>query len=123
MISIEKGKAERSITKILWIIQGLFKRCDYTKLRRSTVDTTKIKPFSTYVCTERFFDSPQFVYNKIFLKKLLQKLVAHIFTLLLLPLRGETLNFRKNSKFENTDFIVFIQFSKTHSASNNRPIW
>ena len=85
MISIEKGKAERSITKILWIIQGLFKRCDYTKLRRSTVDTTKIKPFSTYVCTEWFFDSPQFVYNKIFLKKLLQKLVAHIFTILLAP--------------------------------------
>ena len=34
-----------------------------------TVDTTRIKPFSTYVCTEKLFDSPQFVYNNIFLKK------------------------------------------------------
>ena len=33
-----------------------------------TVDTTRINPFSTYVCTERIFDSPQFVRNKIFLK-------------------------------------------------------
>ena len=98
MISIEKGKAERSITKILWIIQGLFKRCDYTKLRRSTVDTTKIKPFSTYVCTERFLDSPQFVYNKIFLKKLLQKLVAHIFTVLLAPFASKKVNYLRQSE-------------------------
>ena len=31
---------------------------------------TRINPFSTYVCTECIFDIPQFVRNKIFLKKL-----------------------------------------------------
>ena len=30
-----------------------------------------------YTCTERIFDSELFMYNKTFLKKLLQKLVAH----------------------------------------------
>ena len=41
-----------------------------------TVDTTRIKPFSIHLCTERLFDSLQFVYNKkifraadIFLRK------------------------------------------------------
>ena len=34
-----------------------------------TVDTKRIKPFSTYLYTELFFDSPQFVYNKSFLKQ------------------------------------------------------
>ena len=38
-----------------------------------------------YVCTERIFDSRPFMYNKVFLEKLLLKLVAHIFTLLLAP--------------------------------------
>ena len=38
-----------------------------------------------YVCTEGIFDSRPFMYNKIFLKKLLKKLVAHIFWHLLHP--------------------------------------
>ena len=90
-----------------------------------------------YVCTERFFDCRPFMYNKIFLKKLLLKLVAHIFTLLLAPFAlklvyylrsNEILNFRKNSKsssfsFEDSDFTVFKHFSKTQCASKNWPIW
>ena len=92
---------------------------------------------SPYVCTERIFDSRPFTYNKILLKKLLKKLTAHILTLLLAPFasklanysrRSETFNFRKNSKsttfsFENSDFAVFIHFSKTHCTSTNWPIW
>ena len=39
------------------------------KNAKVTVDTTRIKPFSTYVCTGRIFDSPQYMFNKIFLKK------------------------------------------------------
>ena len=88
---------------------------------------------SPYVCTERIFDSRPFMYNKIFLLKILQELVAHIFTLLLPPFafklvnhsrRSETLNFRKKSKstsfsFENIDFTVFIHFSKTPCALNS----
>ena len=89
-----------------------------------------------YVCTERIFDSRSFMYNNIFLKKLLEKLVAIIYTLLLAHFvfklvnyskLSEILNFRKNSKstsfsFENSDFTVFIHFSKNH-FSNNWPIW
>ena len=81
-----------------------------------------------YVCTELMFESRPFMYNKTFLKKILQKLAAHIFTLLMAPFTSklvnysrdsETLNFRKNSKstsfsFENSSFTVFIHFSKTH---------
>ena len=37
----------------------------------------------TYICTERIFACPQFVYVKIFFKKLSYKLVIYIFTLLL----------------------------------------
>ena len=35
----------------------------------------------TYVCSDRIFDSPPFMHNKVFLEKLLWKFVAHIFTL------------------------------------------
>ena len=86
-----------------------------------------------YVCTELIFDSRLFMYNKIFLKKFLLKLVAPIFTLLLAPLAlklvnysrpSEFLKLRKNSKLtsfssDNTDFTVFKYFSKTHCASKN----
>ena len=34
-----------------------------------TVDTTIIKPFGTYVCTERIFDSPPFMCNNFFFEK------------------------------------------------------
>ena len=40
---------------------------------------TKNKTLLTYVCTDRILDSPQFVYNKMFLKILLWKLVDNIF--------------------------------------------
>ena len=43
----------------LWIHYCEFYcRCKYAS--PCTVDTTRIKPFSTYVCTERIFDSPPF---------------------------------------------------------------
>ena len=45
-----------------------------------------------YVCTEWIFDSRPFMYNKIFLKKLLQKLVAHIFGLLLALFASKLVN-------------------------------
>ena len=89
-----------------------------------------------YVCTERIFDSRSFVYKNVFLKKLLCKLVAHVYMLLLAPFESKLVNqsrrsetfFRKNSKstsfsFENSDFTVLIYFSKTHCTSNNWPIW
>ena len=86
----------------------------------------------TYVCIELIFDSSMFMGNKIFLEKLLQKCVVHIFTLLLALFtsklvnysrHSETLNLWKNSKsttfyFENSHFIIL-----THSASNNWQIW
>ena len=76
----------------------------------SSVETTRIKPFSSYICTERIFDRPPFMYNKVFLSKLIQNLVANIFTLLLVPFasklvnyskRSESLNIQKNSKWPN----------------------
>ena len=46
----------------------------------NTVDTTRIKPFITYVCTERIFDSPTFMYNKILLKKtLVENVTSHLY--------------------------------------------
>ena len=98
---------------------------------------TWIYYLTPYVCTERIFDSRPFMYNKMFLKKTPQKLVANIFTLLLAPFaskmvnyskHSETLNFRKNLKlttfsFENSDLTVFKHFSKSHCASNNWPMW
>ena len=35
-----------------------------------TDDTKRIKPLSKYVCTERFFNSPLFMCNKMILKKI-----------------------------------------------------
>ena len=69
----------------------------------------------------------------IFFNKLLQKLIAHILTLLLATFasklinysrHSEILNFRKNSKstsfsFENSDLIVFKHVSNTHCDSKN----
>ena len=90
-----------------------------------------------YLTPYWIFDSRTFMNNKIFLKKLLHKMVAHIFKLLLAAFaskfvnysrHSETLNFRKNSKstsfsFENSNFTVFKHFSKTHCASKNWPFW
>ena len=59
-----------------------------------------------HVCNERFFDSPLFMYNTMFLRKLLLKFVAHFCTLLLAPFASklvnqsrysDPLNIRKNS--------------------------
>ena len=47
---------------------------------------------TTYVCTERIFDSWLFMYHKTFLKKILRKLVAHIFTLLLAHFASKLVN-------------------------------
>ena len=41
---------------------------DCVKIMAVTVDTTRINSFSTYECTERNFDSPQFECTKTFLK-------------------------------------------------------
>ena len=74
---------------------------------------------TSYVYTERIFDSPPFLYNKMFLKELLHKLLAHIFTLLLTPFasklvnqsrHSESLNIQKNSKLT------------TRCATNDSPI-
>ena len=61
----------------------------------------------TYVCTERI-DSRLFMYNKLFLKKILLKLVVHIFTLHLSPLRpnwsitrGTQWVFKDSEEFRN----------------------
>ena len=111
--------------------------CETNNFSIHTVNTTRITPFSAYVCTELIFDSQLFLCIKIFLKIVLRKLAVHIFTFLLAPFtsklvnysrHSETLNFRKNSKsttfsFENSDLSIFQLFSKTHCASNNWPIW
>ena len=52
----------------------------------------------TNACTERIFNSRPFVYKKIFLKKLLQKLLAHIFTLLLAPFASKLINHLRHSE-------------------------
>ena len=76
------------------------------KLRKLT---KKDLPYSI-----RIFDSRLFTYNKIFKKKLLLKLIAHIFTLLLAPFAYklvnksqhiESLNIRKNSEIDH----IFLQ--------------
>ena len=96
----------------------------------TTLPTKIIHP-RYYICTERFFASPQFVFNKLFLNKLLKKLVAYIFALLFGPFasklvnysrRSESLNIRKKSKsatfsFENK------HSSKAHCDWNYWPIW
>ena len=48
--------------------------------------------FTPYVCTDRIFDSRPFMNNKIFLKKLLWKFVAHIFMLLLAHFESKLVN-------------------------------
>ena len=53
---------------------------------------------TTYVCPERIFDSRPFMYNKILLKRLLQKLVAHIFTLLLAPFASKLVNYSRHGE-------------------------
>ena len=75
-------------------------------LSEYTVDTTRIKPFSTHVCTERiFFDSQTFMCNKIFLKKLLQECIAQIFTLLLAHFTSKLVNYWRHSETLNFGMI------------------
>ena len=52
-------------------------------------------PYS--ISTERIFDRP-FIYNKTFLNKLLQMLVAHIYTLLLAPFAFKLVNYLRHSE-------------------------
>ena len=54
-----------------------------------------------YVCSERIFDSRPFMYSKIFLKKIVSKIVAHIFTLLLAPFASKLVNFLRHSESLN----------------------
>ena len=51
---------------------------DSIKINRPGYNIHKVR-------TERIFDSPPFIYNKIFLKELSYKFVDHIFKLLLAP--------------------------------------
>ena len=102
-----------------------------------TVDTTRIKPFSKYVCNEQIFDSSPFIKKNIFLKVVLLKLVAHSFTLLLAPFVSELVNYSRQSEswkmLENGKMAVFEgkcrRFRKSseclesHYAWNNWPIW
>ena len=54
-----------------------------------TVDTTRINPFRKYVCTDRIFNTPQFVCNKIFF----WKCIAYIFTILLTSFAFKLVNY------------------------------
>ena len=94
----------------------------------------------TYVCTERIFACPQFVYIKIFLKKLSYKLVIYIFTLLLTIFasksakykrRSESLNIRKNPEIGDISNILekllhseYVERSKSSSYDAfGTPLW
>ena len=93
---------------------------------RSIVLWTSVRTY--YLCTEQIFASPQFVYKKIFLNKLLWNLVAYIFPLLLAPFaskfvnysrRSESLNIRKKSKSvtfssKNNDLSMFKYSLRAH---------
>ena len=68
------------------------------------------------------------MYNKIFLKKLLQKIVVHIFTLLLAPFASKLVNFSRQSEslnnrknFEIDDIFFrweqFVDFQKDFKES------
>ena len=83
-------------TKLLKTAQN--QRKVYSKFYIATL-LTKIKKFQgiTYVCTERIFTSPQFVYNKIFLNKPFKKLVAYIFKLLFAPFASKVANYSSYS--------------------------
>ena len=58
--------------------------------------------FHTYIPTEQIFDSRSFMYNKIFLKKPLKKLVANTFTLLLVSFASKLVNFWRPSEYEKS---------------------
>ena len=66
-----------------------------------------------YLCTERIFDNQPFMYIKVFLKKLLWKLVALIFTLLLASFASKLAKIWRHSAvglwkfFENGKIAVF----------------
>ena len=50
------------------------------------------------LCDEIIFDSPPFIYHIIFLKKLLKKFAAHIFTLLVGPFASKLVNYSRHSE-------------------------
>ena len=83
-----------------------------------------------YVCTEQLFDSWLFMYDKTILKKLINNLIAHIFTLLLAPFvfkldnysrHSESLNIAKSTTvyFKTSDLSIFKHSSKARCALNN----
>ena len=114
----------------LWII--------YSDAVQRGIQSVTIKHIylTPYLCIEWSFDRRPFINNKMFKEKPSQKLVAHIFTLLLAPFafklvnhssHSEISNFHKISKstsfsFQISDFTVFKHISKTHCVSKNWPI-
>ena len=86
-------------------LSGNFEQYFHQKSKLGIVRPRSIRVYTVCtVCTERKIDRPQFVYNKIFLKKLLQKLVNHIFTLLVAPFASKQANFCK--RFFQKYFVV-----------------
>ena len=95
-----------------------------------TVDTTRIKPLSTYVCTERIFDSPPpFMCNRIFVKQLYVVEVGRshlyasfgIYWVHIAQFFEGQWDFKLSEKFEIDDIFPQIQrfdhfpiFAKTH---------
>ena len=67
-----------------------------------------------YVYTEQFFDSLEFVYNKILLKKVFWKLIDNIFTLLLTPLyvllSNRYVNILWNPLFRKLEWLYFLKW-------------
>ena len=63
-----------SISEELDFYNNLNSPC-FSPLRR-TVDTTRIKPFSTYVCTEQIFDSSPFMF---FEKTCIEVVSSHLY--------------------------------------------
>ena len=70
-----------------------------------------------YVCTERIFDSRPFIHKKMFLKKVLKNLIAHIFTLLLTPFTSKLVKYSRHSEsFEKCLKTVKSLFSKENDV-------
>ena len=100
VISIKLANMLREQSKFQWISnRGHSDRFSPCLLPTSDI---QIQPKLTvrgiaYLCPERTFDSQLLMYNKIFLKKLLKELVAHIFTLLLAPFAAKLVDYSQHS--------------------------
>ena len=90
-IQIGKLFAARWVFEYLKNFELIFK---HTETRKTWIYLTP------YVCTDRIFDSRPFNFmnNKIFLKKLLYKILAYIFTLLLAPFASKLVNYSRHSE-------------------------